>query len=340
MSELDRPLPPGWQPSPAFWAGRAVAVTGASGFLGAHLTEQLVSLGASVVALRRDEVPPTPLTSRWSQRVAVVSGDITDAAVLERMLAEYGTEVLFHLAAQSQVGVANAHPMLTFEVNARGTWSLLEAVRRTGSVRAVVIASSDKAYGDNGGRPYTEDLPLLGSNPYDLSKAFADRLASCYAGTYSLPVAVTRCANLFGPGDLNWRRLVPGTIRSLLRGERPVIRSDGSMVRDYLDVRDGGLAYLCLAEHLWQDTKLSGQAFNFSMERPLTVLEMVELLQRAAGTDLVPDIRNSASHEIPVQVLSSERAKRALGWTPSRDVEAALAETVSWYRGYLEDRGC
>lgn len=321
--------------SSRFWSGRSVGVTGGTGFLGSHLTASLVERGARVTVLVRDAVPPSSVNRQWWDRVAVVAGEVEDGRVVERMLGEYEVETVFHLAAQSQVGVANVNPAATWEANVRGTWSLLEAVRRSPSVGQVVVASSDKAYGSQSALPYTEDMPLLAVNPYDVSKACGDLIATCYARTFGTPVAVTRCGNFFGPGDLNWQRLVPGTIRSLLGGERPVIRSDGTLTRDYLYAIDGVLAYLRLAEALADDPALAGEAFNFSTERPLSVLELVALLQDAAGTGLEPVVLGTASHEIDHQYLSAEKARRVLGWQPRYTLEDALAETVGWYRAEL-----
>jgi len=244
---------------------------------------------------------------------------------------------LFHLAAQSQVGVANRNPVATYEANIQGTWALLEAARRSPRVEQIVTASSDKAYGAQPVLPYDEDMSLSAVNPYDVSKACADLLSQSYHQTYDLPVCITRCGNFFGPGDQNWERLVPGTIRSLIRGERPLIRSDGTMVRDYLYVIDGALAYLRLAEAMAEDGGLAGHAFNFSTEVPLTVLELVAKLQVAAGTDLEPEILGTASHEIDSQYLSAAKARKMLGWAPTLSTDDALAETVAWYRGHLAD---
>jgi CDP-glucose 4,6-dehydratase len=324
-----------WQPSKSFWSGRSTAITGATGFVGSHLVASCVDLGSSVVILSRDDVPPTPITEAWSRRVSVVNGEVQDSSVLERLLGEYEIATVFHLAAQSQVGVANRNPASTFETNIAGTWAVLEAVRRSPTVRQVVVASSDKAYGIHERLPYTEDMPLLPVHPYDVSKACADLIAISYAVSFELPVAVTRCGNIFGPGDLNWERLIPGTIRSLLQGERPVIRSDGSMVRDYLYVADAVRAYLRLAEALAGDPSLAGQAFNFSLEQPCSVLEVVERLQATAGTTLVPDIRSTASNEIPAQMLSASLARSVLGWEPTVDLDEAFSATTRWYRDYL-----
>jgi CDP-glucose 4,6-dehydratase len=325
----------GWAPDPDFWRHRPVAVTGATGFLGSHLTGLLVDAGAQVVALVRDEVPSTPVAEPWADRVTVVRGSVEDQQLVERLLGEYEVRTVLHLAAQSQVGVANRNPLATYEANVAGTWCVLEAVRRSPLVEQVVTASSDKAYGAQPQLPYDEDMPLLAVNPYDVSKACADLISTSYHRTFGVPVCVTRCGNFFGPGDRNWERLVPGTIRSLLRGERPVLRSDGTMVRDYLYVVDGALAYLRLVESMARDAGVIGEAFNFSTETPLTVLELVAALQVAAGTDLEPDIRATATHEIDSQFLSAAKARKVLGWAPTVSVEDALVETVAWYRDLL-----
>jgi CDP-glucose 4,6-dehydratase len=323
----------------SFWTDRKVAVTGATGLLGSHLTAELVQRGADVVVLQRDDVAPSPIVASWWEDVAVVRGDVEDQRVLERLLAEYEVRTAFHLAAQSQVGVANANPVSTFETNIRGTWCLLEAARRSPRLEQLVVASSDKAYGEQPALPYDEAMPLSAVHPYDVSKACADQLCTTYHRTWGTPVAITRCGNFFGPGDRNWERLVPGTIRLLLRGERPLIRSDGTLTRDYLYVVDGARAYLALAEAMAGDPALAGEAFNFSTERPLSVLELVSLLQRALGTDLEPDIRNEASHEIPAQYLSATKARTQLGWEPDWTIEDALVDTVAWYRSWLSGAG-
>jgi CDP-glucose 4,6-dehydratase len=324
-----------WMPSADFWRHRSVAVTGATGFLGSHLVSLLVDAGAQVVALIRDEVPPTPIVDTWRNRVAVVRGAIEDQGVVERMLGEYEATAVFHLAAQTQVKVANANPVSTFESNVLGTWSLLEAARRSPHVAQVVVASSDKAYGEQRALPYAEEMALLAVHPYDVSKACADMVAVSYARTFGVPLAITRCGNFFGPGDINWERLVPGTIRSLLEGRRPVIRSNGKLTRDYLYVIDGALCYLRLAEALAGKPELAGEAFNFSAERPLTVLELVEMLQIAVGSHLEPDVQATASHEIEHQYLSATKARRLLGWSPGHTVEEAVILTVRWYRDFL-----
>lgn len=323
-------------PAADLWRGRPVAVTGGTGFLGSHVVQQLVDAGAQVVVLVRDAVPVGPIAAGWIDRVSVVRGDVVDQPTIERLLGEHEVRTVLHLAAQSQVGVANRNPTSTFDSNIRGTWSVLEAARRSPLVEQVVLASSDKAYGAQPVLPYTEEMPLLAVNPYDVSKACADLLGQSYHATYGLPVSTTRCGNFFGPGDLNWARIIPGTIRSVLRGERPVIRSDGTMIRDYLYVVDGAAAYLRLVEAMAAGTEgVTGQAFNLSAERPLSVLEVVALVQQAAGTDLEPDVQDQATGEIPEQHLSAERARRVLGWQPTQSLEDALAETVAWYRAEL-----
>jgi CDP-glucose 4,6-dehydratase len=324
-----------WEPTPSFWRNRAVAVTGATGFLGSHLTAALVHLGADVVVLSRDTIPPSPISEQWYNRVAIVHGACEDQAVMERLLGDYEVTTLFHLAAQSQVGAANRNPVATFEANITGTWAVLEAVRRSPKVAQMVTASSDKAYGTQPVLPYDEAMPLLAVNPYDVSKACADLLSHTYNATYDTPVCVTRCGNFFGPGDRNWARIIPSAMRSIVRGERPVIRSDGTLVRDYLYVVDGALAYMRLAEAMAENPDLAGEAFNFSTETPMTVLELVAQIQEVAGTNLEPEIQNIATHEIDEQFLSAAKAKSVLGWSPTLTMREALQETVDWYREYL-----
>lgn len=321
--------------NPSLWRDRPVLVTGATGFLGSHLTSALVGLGADVVVLVRDSTPPTPIVQSWNGRVAKVRGDVQDQHLLERMLGEYEVATVFHLAAQTIVGVANANPVATFESNIAGTWALLEAVRRSPRVEQVVVASSDKAYGSQPVLPYAEDMPLLAVHPYDVSKACADMLTLSYCQTFDVPACVTRCGNFFGPGDTNWNRLVPGTIRSLLRGERPVIRSDGTPIRDYLFVEDGAWAYLRLAEAMAANSAVLGETFNFSTESEISALEFVRVITEVVGVDLAPDLRATATNEIPHQFLSAAKARDRLGWSPRYSVREALDITTDWYRSYL-----
>jgi len=319
-----------------FWRDRPVLVTGATGLLGGWLTRRLTEAGADVVCLVRDWVPQSELVrSRLIERVKVVRGDVRDREVLERSLGEYGVDTVIHLAAQTIVGIANRNPVSTLESNVQGTWNLLEACRRSPLVRSIVIASSDKAYGDQEILPYSEEAPLQGQHPYDVSKSCADLIAHAYAKTYGLPVAITRCGNFYGGGDLNWERIVPGTIRSALRGERPVIRSDGQYIRDYFYVEDGAAAYMLLAEQLHCRQELSGIAFNFSNELQVTVFELVNRILCAMASDLQPDVRNEASNEIRHQYLLAERARRMLNWSPLFTLDQGLERTIHWYREFL-----
>src|SRR5580765_1042816 len=287
---------PGSSAVSSFWRDRPVLVTGATGLVGGWVVRRLRDAGADVVCLVRDGVPRSELvTSGLVTQVRTVMGDVRDQELLERALGEYEIATVIHLAAQTTVGVANRNPVSTLDTNIRGTWALLEACRRSPAVRQIVVASSDKAYGDHKVLPYTEDAPVLGRHPYDVSKSCADLLAQMYAKSYDLPVCVTRCGNFYGGGDLNWNRIVPGTIRSVLRGERPVIRSDGQLLRDYLYVEDGARAYLLLAEQLGAKPALAGEVFNFSYEHRMTVLELVALILAVMASDLAPDVRSEAS---------------------------------------------
>jgi CDP-glucose 4,6-dehydratase len=360
----------------SFWLDRPVLVTGCSGFLGSWLTIALVEAGAAVVGLIRDEVPFSYLRrSGYQDRITVVRGDVSDYALVERALNEHEIDTVFHLAAQTIVTIANRAPLSTFETNVKGTWTVLEAARRSPKVTRVVVASSDKAYGAHEELPYTEDASLLGCHPYDVSKACADRLARAYVATYDLPVTVTRCANL------NWNRIVPGTMRSVIRGERPIVRSDGTPLRDYLYVQDAVHAYLTLAECMDElalrgvdnadidrasvdidrasvdidrasvdidrasvdidrasaDIDRASVAFNFGMDDPRSVLEIVQTIIAVSDCpELEPVVLADAPNEIQAQYLDSSRAHRVLGWTPRYSLIEGLRETLGWYREFLE----
>jgi CDP-glucose 4,6-dehydratase len=319
-----------------FWCDRPVLVTGATGLLGGWLVRSLIETGADVVCVLRDWVPQSELIrAGLIEHTRVVRGDVRDQACMERALGEYEIDTVFHLAAQTIVGIANRNPVSTFESNVQGTWSVLEACRRSPSVHSIVIASSDKAYGDQEKLPYTEDCPLEGRHPYDASKSCADLVAQCYAATYSLPLVITRCGNFYGGGDLNWNRIVPGTIRSVVRGERPIIRSDGHSIRDYFYVEDGAAAYMLAAERLAQQKDIAGLAFNFSNELQITVLQLVKLILKLMDSELEPDIRADASHEIRHQYLDAARARALLNWSPSFTLDDGLRRTIAWYTEYL-----
>jgi len=319
-----------------FWQDRPTFVTGATGLVGGWLVRRLINLGADVVCLVRDWVPQSELVcSQLIEQVKVVRGDIRDQALLERVLGEYEIDTVIHLAAQTIVGIANRNPVSTFETNIQGTWTLLEACRRSPTVKQIVVASSDKAYGEHDKLPYDEDMPLKGRHPYDVSKSCADLIAQAYATTYGLPVVITRCGNFYGGGDLNWNRIVPGTIRSVLRGQRPVIRSDGNYVRDYFYVEDAAAAYTLLAERLAENPELRGEAFNFSNEKPMTVLQLVHCILKQMGADLEPIVRNEATNEIRCQYLSAAKARRMLGWQPLFTLEEGLQRTIDWYKDFF-----
>jgi CDP-glucose 4,6-dehydratase len=315
-----------------FWKKRSVFITGATGLLGSWMSETLADSGAAVTCLVRDWTAGSRLVrSRVIDRVNVVRGDVTDYALLTRALNEYEIDTVFHLAAQTIVGTAERSALSTFESNIRGTWTVLEAARTCSRlVQRVLVASSDKAYGAHDQLPYAEDSPLQGRYPYDASKSCADLLAVSYFHTYRLPVAITRCGNLFGGGDLNFNRLVPGTIRSVLRGEAPIIRSDGQYIRDYFYVRDAVESYLLLAE---RTPEFAGQAFNFGNETPISVLDLTRQILCLMGQEsLQPVILNEAAKEILQQYLDCSKARRLLDWKPRFGMEQGLRETIAWYR--------
>ena len=323
-------------PSKEFWRDRPTLVTGGTGLLGGWLVRLLLDAGADLVCLVRDWVPQSLLIQdRLIDKLKVVRGEVEDQALLERILGEYEVDTVFHLAAQTIVGIANRNPVSTFKTNVGGTWSLLEACRRSPTVKQIVLASSDKAYGDNESLPYDEETALNGQHPYDVSKSCADLIGRSYAVTFGLPVATTRCGNFYGGGDLNWNRIVPGTIRSVLRDQQPVIRSDGNYIRDYFYVEDGAAAYVLLAEKLAQTPELRGQAFNFSNEIQVTVSELVEKILELMGSNLKPKVLNQTSNEIRHQYLSAAKAREILNWNPLFTLDEGLHRTISWYKNFL-----
>lgn len=310
-----------------------VLVTGAAGLLGSWVSRTLAADGASVVGLDvawegETAVSPVP-------ELRVIHGDVRNMDLVRRALGDHHVNLVIHLAAQPLVEQANLDPLPTFRSNIEGTWALLEACRLSSGIKGIVVASSDKAYGDSGGAVYTESMPLNATHPYSASKACADILAQTYAESFALPLAITRCGNLYGGGDLHWSRIIPGTVRSIVRGERPVIRSDGTYVRDYLYVEDAVRGVLGLAEAVTKDPELCGEAFNLSAATRLSVSEVVELIQKLMDSDLSADVRNEAVNEIPEQRVSPEKAERILGWKPRFSIEEGLARTISWYRSFL-----
>lgn len=321
-----------------FWRGMSVLVTGAGGFIGSWLTRALVELGANVIALVR-EVNPMSLFKRWQlgERSTVVIGDIRDGDLLQRIISAYDVSVCFHLAAHSLVGAAMRAPSVAFDVNVRGTWTLLEACRLVGKVNSIVVASSDKAYGEQPSLPYTEDMPLRPAFPYETSKACSDLIAQCFAASYGMPVVILRCSNVYGGGDLNFSRIIPGTIKSALHGERPIIRSDGTPLRDYVYIEDVVSAYIAAAMRAC-DGGLFGEAFNIGTGKPVTVLELTTLILKLCGrSDIEPIIEGHGKplKEIQRQYVSVEKAERLLGWHPRHELEEGLLKTIDWYRSFF-----
>ncbi len=323
-----------------FWKNRKVFVTGCTGLLGSHLSESLVVLGAEVTGLIRDQIPRNYLSmSNTIQRMNVVNGDVEDYDLIERILNEYEIQTIFHLAAQTIVGTANRNPLSTFSTNINGTWNILEAARRNTNITEILIASSDKAYGASVNLPYNEDTPLRGSHPYDVSKSCADLLAQSYFATYQLPVAITRCGNLFGGGDLNFNRLIPGTIRSIYNNISPEIRSDGKSTRDYIYVKDAVNAYTALAANLSTSDSIRGQAFNVSYESPMSAIDVVTtILTLTDQSNLNPKILDQAINEIPHQFPNSKKFRTILKWAPNYTFESGMRETLMWYKLFFEDR--
>jgi CDP-glucose 4,6-dehydratase len=319
-----------------FWQDRRVFVTGASGLVGGWLVKQLLVDKADVIVLLRDWVPGTHLIhSHVLEKTTVVRGDLSDTRFLERVLAEYEVQAVMHLAAQTIVPIANSNPLSTLESNIAGTWNLLEACRKIKSLSSIVVASSDKAYGDVPVLPYTEDMPLSAVYPYDVSKACADMISVSYAKTFGLPVAITRCGNFFGGGDLNWNRIIPGTIRAVLRGQQPIIRSDGTLIRDYIYVEDAVSAYMTLTKALSNNANLSGEAFNFSNASQCTVLALTNKILALMNAEVEPIIQGQHYGEIQAQYLDSSKAHNILQWQPVFGLEDGLKKTVDWYESFF-----
>ncbi|WMW42589.1 GDP-mannose 4,6-dehydratase [Bacillus subtilis] len=320
----------------SFWKNKNVFVTGCTGLLGSYLVKELIEQGANVTGLVRDHVPQSNLyQGEHIKKMNIVRGSLEDLAVIERALGEYEIDTVFHLAAQAIVGVANRNPISTFEANILGTWNILEACRKHPLIKRVIVASSDKAYGDQENLPYDENMPLQGKHPYDVSKSCADLISHTYFHTYGLPVCITRCGNLYGGGDLNFNRIIPQTIQLVLNGEAPEIRSDGTFVRDYFYIEDAVQAYLLLAEKM-ERNNLAGEAFNFSNEIQLTVLELVEKILKKMNSNLKPKVLNQGSNEIKHQYLSAEKARKLLNWTPAYTIDEGLEKTIEWYTEFFK----
>jgi CDP-glucose 4,6-dehydratase len=320
-----------------FWLDRPVLITGGSGLLGTWLVKRLLAEKADVLCLVRDWIPQSELfNSDIFQKIKIVWGDVRDQKLLERILGEYEINTVIHLAAQTIVGIANRNPLSTFETNIQGTWNILEAIRRSPTVEQIIVASSDKAYGSHNELPYTETTSLTGRYPYDVSKSCADLLSQSYAATYDMRIGITRCGNFYGGGDLNWNRIIPGTIRSVIRGTNPVIRSDGKSIRDYFYVEDGAAAYMLLAEQLAYRTELAGEAFNFSNELQIPVIDLVYKILSLMDSDLKPNIRDERLNEIPHQYLSAKKARRMLKWNPLFTLDQGLNRTIEWYQDYFQ----
>ncbi len=322
----------------SFWEGKKVFVTGAFGFLGSWLSAELVRQKAEVVALMLDRVPDSTLVRSGTEaKVGVVSGNLSDYEEMLRVFNEFEIECCFHLGAQPIVTVANRNPLSTFNSNIKGTWNILEAARNSRLLKGLVVASSDKVYGDNKSLPYREDFPLNASHPYDVSKTCTDVLSRSYFRTYGVPLAIARSGNFYGGGDINFDRLIPGTMKSLAKGEQPIIRSDGKFVRDFFYVKDAVGAFLALGESV-QKPEVKGHAFNFGTENHYAVLEIVEKLIALSGKDLKPKILNQASNEIREQYLDCSKAKKLLGWKSSTGIDTGLRETFKWYSDFFSSR--
>lgn len=323
--------------SESFWRGKSVLVTGAAGLVGSWLVADLLAVKAKVVALIHHPDPQSHLfQSGLYKNVSLIQGNLEDYSTLEHAINKYETDTVFHLAAQAIVGVAYRSPLQTFESNIRGTYNLLEACRQHAAlVKRIVVASSDKAYGTHKILPYVEDMPLQGKFPYEVSKSCADLICQSYYHSYGLPIAIARCGNIYGGGDLNWSRIIPAAVICSLENRQLEIRSDGTFIRDYIYVKDVTSAYMCLAEQL-EDPKVKGQAFNFSPWKPLNVLELVERIQALIESKPPkPLILNKATGEIHSQFLDSTKAKALLNWQPRYTLEQGLQETIAWYRNYL-----
>lgn len=321
-----------------FWKTKNVLVTGADGFIGGWIAKRLVDEGANVTVIVRDLKVENSLDNlKFRDKANVVQGDIIDTLFMQRVVNEYSIDIIYHLAAQAIVGIANKNPISTFESNIKGTWNVLDAARLSSTVKGVIVASSDKAYGDQKKLPYTEDQPLNGLYPYDASKVCTDVLSQSYFKTFGLPVAITRNANTYGGGDMNFNRIVPQTIKAVFEGQVPEIRSDGTLERDYMYIKDAVDAYLLIGENMDRND-VKGQAFNFGVSKPVTVLQLFEKIIKASGKNVKPKILNQAKNEIQKQYLNCDKVKKTFDWQPKYDLDSGLKETVQWYKKYFADK--
>lgn len=316
-----------------FWEDNAVLITGHEGFLGSWLSKALIDKGAKVIGFDKVKNRPHTVLKDYRNSMTCVRGDITCLAMVKKVVDRYRPATIFHLAAEAIVGKANKNPVKAFKSNIEGTWNLLEAARDKKYVRRVIIASSDKAYGSCKNLPYKEDTPLRGAHPYDASKSCADLLCGVYHNTYKLPVCVTRCGNIYGPGDYHLSRIVPNAVMSAIRNKVFAIRSDGKFTRDYIYVEDVVNGYIGLAENMAR-SDIFGQAFNFSNEKPISVLELVKTIYDLAGNKPRYKILNSAKHEIRDQYLCGKKVKLYLGWQPAYSLRKGLIDTIRWYRKF------
>jgi len=320
-----------------FWFGKRVLITGGTGFIGSWLVKSLIKNGSKVTLLVRDLHPNVFFSLKQNQLFPknIVIGDLSNYDLVTRIFNEYEIEACFHLAAQAIVGVANQSPLSTFTSNIKGTWNLLEAARNSKTLDRMIVASSDKAYGEPIEVPIPESHPLLASHPYDASKACEEILAKTYYHSYGLPIAISRCSNIYGGGDLNFSRIIPDIIRSILLDKQPIIRSDGKSIREYLYISDVISGYLSLGKNLSQKN-VKGEAFNFGASNPISVIELVnKLLRITEKNNLKPKIMNKTSNEIKIQYLSSKKAKNILNWYPKTSLDDGLKQTFEWYRDNL-----
>ncbi len=317
------------------WKNSKILVTGADGFIGSHVAKALIEKGSEVATIIRDIKKESSIDVLGLKKdINIVHGDLVNYADCERAINEYGINFCFHIAAQAIVGPANRSPLSTFESNIKGTWNILEACRLSKTIKGLIIASSDKAYGQQKKLPYKEDSPLNGYFPYDASKACAEILAKSYFMTYNLPLAITRNANTYGPADMNLSRIIPDAITSLLKNKEPVIRSDGTPERDYMYIKDAVAAYLVLAENLHKKEVL-GEAFNFGTGKPISVLALYKKIISLMGKKIEPKILGQAKNEIDRQYLDSTKARKILGWEANYTIDEGLKETIDWYKCYF-----